>query len=234
VTALFTDVEGFTAMTQSADPQRLIATLDDYFEGLTRIIIDHGGMVDKIVGDAVHALFNAPLDLAEHPCRAIDCAVAIRRWSANFRERAEPTALGFGRTRIGVETGDAIVGDVGISSKLDYTAHGDAINVTARLEAANKDLGSTICVGPVAASRCEASRLRPLGKILVHGRSGALDVYEPWPEDASSTWRSRFLDAYGSLEADRQHSAALLEQLAEERPHDPVAASMAARLRSDH
>jgi adenylate cyclase len=231
VTALFTDVEGFTTMTQSADPQHLVAALDDYFEGLAAIVLAHGGMVDKIVGDAVHALFNAPLDLAEHPCCAVDCAVAMRRWSHEFRARPEARALGFGRTRIGVETGLAVVGDVGISTKLDYTAHGDAVNVTARLEAANKDLGSTICVGPNAAGRCQAAALRPLGAIAVRGREGLLEVFEPWPEDASATWRSRYVEAYGLIATDRPQAIAAFQMLASERPDDPVPRRMAERLR---
>jgi adenylate cyclase len=119
VTALFTDVEGFTAMTHRAGPEQLVAALDSYFEGVAAIIVEHGGMIDKIVGDAVHALFNAPLDLADHPRRAVECAVAIRSWADSYRALAAPAAIEFGRTRIGIETGRAIVGDVGLRSKLD-------------------------------------------------------------------------------------------------------------------
>jgi len=180
VTAVFTDIEGFTAMTRHLDPAILVNTLDNYFEGMATIIIAHGGMIDKIVGDAVHALFNAPTDLKDHPQKAVECAIALRSWSEVFRHRPEVAAIGFGRTRIGLETGPAIVGDVGIRTKLDYTAHGDAVNVAARLEAANKELGSSICVGPVAASRCDQSLLRPLGKIIVRGRDDVMTVFEPW------------------------------------------------------
>ena len=95
VTAFFTDVESFTAMTRRAEPERLVAVLDDYFEGAAAIIIDHGGMIDKIVGDAVHALFNVPLDLDNHPRRAIDCAIALREWAASYRRRAAPASIGF-------------------------------------------------------------------------------------------------------------------------------------------
>ena len=131
------------------------------------MVFEHGGMVDKIVGDAVHAFFNAPLDLDDHPRRAVECAVAIRAWAESYRASPAPAAIGFGRTRIGIETGQAIVGDVGLRSKLDYTAHGDAVNAAARFEAANKELGSAICVGPAAAARCDAGMFRPLGTITV-------------------------------------------------------------------
>jgi adenylate cyclase len=179
VTALFTDVEGFTAMTHHVDPAILVNTLDNYFEGMATIIIAYGGMIDKIVGDGVHALFNAPNDLNDHPRKAIDCAIALRSWSERFRHCPEAAKIGFGRTRIGLETGPAIVGDIGIRAKLDYTAHGDAVNVAARLEAANKELGSSICIGPVAASRYGESSLRPLGRIVVRGCDDAITVFEP-------------------------------------------------------
>ena len=87
--------------------------------------------------------------MADHPRRAAECAISLRKWSATFRQTALAASLDFGRTRIGIETGEAIVGDVGIRAKLDYTAHGDAVNAAARLEAANKELGSTICIGRI-------------------------------------------------------------------------------------
>ena len=232
VTALFTDIESFTALTRRTDPEQLVALLDEYFEGAAAIVIAHGGMVDKIIGDAVHALFNAPIDLADHPARAVACAIALRDWSENYR-RGEPAAFGFGRTRIGIETGPAVVGDVGIRAKLDYTAHGDAINTAARLEAANKELGSAICVGPAAAARCDAALLRPLGTIMVRGREEeALAVFEPWPPDAPPDWRARYLEAFHLSATDRHGAAALFEKLAAARPDDPVSPKFAERLRT--
>jgi adenylate cyclase len=194
VTALFTDVEGFTATMHRADPAVLVNTLDNYFEGMATIIIEHGGMIDKIVGDAVHALFNAPNDLRDHPQKAISCAIALCSWSEVFRHCPEVAKIGFGRTRIGLETGLAIVGDVGIRARLDYTAHGDAVNTAARLEAANKQFGSSICIGPVAASRCGDASLRPLGKIVVRGRDDAIMVFEPSaPGKPASSGKMGFL-----------------------------------------
>lgn len=178
VTALFTDIEGFTQTTREAGPEQLVAVLDGYFEGVTRIVGAHGGMVDKLVGDAVHALFNAPLDLEDHPRRALECAVAILAWTEAYRATGLAATIGLGRTRQGIETGIAIVGDVGVGAKLDYTAHGDAVNTAARLEALNKELGSSICIGPVAASRCDPALLRPLGTVALRG-VGRVDVSAP-------------------------------------------------------
>ena len=178
VTALFTDIEGFTRTTREAGPEQLVAVLDGYFEGVTRIVGDHGGMVDKLVGDAVHALFNAPLDLADHPRRALACAVAILDWTEAYRASGPAAAIGLGRTRQGLETGIAIVGDVGFGAKLDYTAHGEAVNMAARLEALNKELGSSICVGPAAAARCDPDRLRRLAEVELRG-IGPVAVFSP-------------------------------------------------------
>jgi adenylate cyclase len=232
VTALFTDIEGFCAMTRHADPAVLLAILDDYFDGMATIIVAHGGMIDKIVGDAVHAFFNAAIDLEDHPRKAIECAIALRSWAETFGRRPEATMIGFGRTRIGIETGPAIVGDIGIRAKLDYTAHGDAVNVAARLEHANKELGSSICVGPVAACRCNQSLLRPLGNITIDGRDDKSAVFEPWRCGTSEAWRERYLAAVSLYERDPAGAADVLDQLAADQPDDPVPQSIAFRMRS--
>jgi adenylate cyclase len=181
ITALFTDVEDFTGMTRRAEPEALVALLDEYFEGVAQIVIDHGGMIGKLVGDGVHALFNAPLELEDHPVKAVHCAIAIHTWSEAFRKTPNAQRLGFGRTRIGVETGDTIVGDVGIRTKLDYTAYGEAINAAARLEGANKQLGTAICIGPETASRCPPHLLHPSGTIQLRGFAEPMRTYTPAP-----------------------------------------------------
>jgi len=177
ITALFTDIEGFTSMTERAGPTDLVTLLDAYFEATTRVITDHGGMIDKIVGDAIHAIFNAPFSLADHPRRAVESALALLQ--ASERVRASPLGqqLQLGRTRVGIETGPAIVGDVGGGRKLDYTAHGNAMNAAARLEAANKEFGSSVCVGPGTADRLDPATLRPIGTLVPRGQSREVTVY---------------------------------------------------------
>ena len=225
---LFTDVEGFTAMTERSDPTLLIRVLDRYIDEMSAIIVAHGGMVEKIVGDGFHGLFNAPLDLPGHADKAVACAIAIRDFSIAFAAAPEPRALGFGRTRVGVETGPVIVGDVGGGTRLDYTAYGNAMNTAARLEAANKELGSAICIGPgTAALLSDRSQLRPLGKLDVRGRSEPMDVCDIWPDAMTPAQRATYREAM----SDPVGRAIAMAQLAAALPDDVALAGVVSRLR---
>ncbi len=170
VTALFTDLEGFSTLTNTTDPETLIATLDSYFTAVSAVILRHGGMIDKIVGDAVHALFNAPLDQLGHVDAALSAAADIVRETEALR-----ASLPIGRTRIGIETGAAILGDVGSGARIDYTAHGPAVNLAARLQEAGKALGPAVIIGPAAADLATRP-LRPLGTVEVRS-FGPLALY---------------------------------------------------------
>ena len=224
ITALFTDIEGFTGMVGRAEPEALVAALDGYFEGIARIGMAHGGMIDKFVGDAAHMFFNMPFDLADHAAKALDCAIEIVRWSESYRGEPGPAALGFGRTRVGLESGPALVGDVGGAVKLDYTAHGETVNAAARLEQANKVTGSAICVGPGAMKRISPERLRPVGELTLRGFLGPAQAFSPWPDAATLEWRARYLAAFAEREAPEAKAAFAV--LASELD-DPAAARLA-------
>ncbi|RNJ41468.1 adenylate/guanylate cyclase domain-containing protein [Mesorhizobium erdmanii] len=153
VTALFTDIEGFCLLSRNLSPCDIVALLNIYYAEVNELIASHGGMVDKVVGDAVHAFFNAPEDLPNHVNKAFDCAEAIQALTGEMRKRPNFAKHKFGRTRIGIETGTAVLGEVGGGAKLDYTAHGSVVNLAARLQEANKTLGTAICIGPNAAAQ---------------------------------------------------------------------------------
>ena len=118
---------------------------------MTDVVFAHEGTVAKIIGDAIQILFNAPGDQPDYATRAVACAHDLDAWAEGFRERWKAKGVNFGATRIGVHAGPALVGNFGGSRFFDYTAYGDTINTAARLEAANKFLGTRICVSAAVA-----------------------------------------------------------------------------------
>jgi adenylate cyclase len=180
VTALTTDIEGFTALTERIGPEAVVALLDRYFDIVAGTIVAHGGMIDKMVGDAVHALFNAPVDLPDHARKAVLCAQAIVGATEKLTQEPQFARARLGRTRIGVETGRAVLGEVGLGTKRDYTAYGRVVNMAARLQAANKLFGSSIAIGPGTAEALDgAIPLRPLGRTRLAGLEEEIEIFTP-------------------------------------------------------
>ena len=174
---MFTDIEGFTALTERSDARDVLKVLDDYLAIVTDIVIEHGGMVDKLIGDGMFALFNVPLDLANHVERAVAAAQAIVAATESYRKTTLAAALALGRTRIGIETGTAIVGDVGGGNKIDFTAFGNVVNTASRLEGLNKDFNTSICIGPSAAAVLGAERVERLASVQLRGTSTEIEVF---------------------------------------------------------
>ncbi|MGB0412654.1 MAG: CHASE2 domain-containing protein, partial [Pikeienuella sp.] len=154
---IFTDIAGFTTMSEELEPDVLTKLLNEYFDGMSDLIFQYGGAIDKFIGDAVVAHFGAPTPLANHAMKAIRCAEAMDRFCEKFR--SENAHLGLGVTRIGVHSGIATVGNFGGSTRFDYTAIGDAVNVAARLESSNKTYGTRIAISEGAMDRLQAMLL---------------------------------------------------------------------------
>lgn len=202
VAAIFTDITSFTSLVESAEPEVLGALLNEYVGGMTGVVFDHEGTVAKIVGDAVHILFNAPGDQPDYATRAIACAHELDMWAEAFRERWKAKRVNFGATRIGVHAGPALVGNFGGNRFFDYTAHGDTINTAARLETANKFLGTRICVSATVADGADNFRGRPVGDLLLRGRSEPLRAYEPLPAAVFEAPMTKlYSEAFARLEA---------------------------------
>jgi class 3 adenylate cyclase len=203
VAAIFTDIAGFTSLVETAAPEVLGALLNEYVGGMTDIVFTHEGTVAKIIGDAIQILFNAPGDQPDYAARAVACAHALDDWAQGFRERWKARAVSFGVTRIGVHAGPALVGNFGGSRFFDYTAYGDTINTAARLEAANKFLGSRICASAAVAEGAGAFRGRPVGDLLLRGRSEPLRAYEPLTATMfAQPATAQYCDAFAKLEAE--------------------------------
>jgi class 3 adenylate cyclase/CheY-like chemotaxis protein len=179
VATIFTDITSFTTLVETAAPEILGALLNEYVGGMTDVVFAHEGTVAKIIGDAIQILFNAPGDQPDYAARAIACAHDLDSWAEKFRERWKFREVNFGATRIGVHAGPALVGNFGGNRFFDYTAYGDTVNIAARLEAANKFLGTRICVSATVAEGTENFKGRPVGDLMLRGRSDPLRAYEP-------------------------------------------------------
>ncbi len=179
--ALFSDLEGFTKLSHAIEPEMVAYLLNSYLDMLSDIVLEHGGTIDKFVGDAVVAFWGAPISRPDDPDRAARAAVAMYEAGERFREQAPPGVPPLGVTRVGLHCGDAIVGNFGGEDRIQYTALGDSMNTAARLEGANKYLKTTVLVSETAAARATEGRFRPMGRIVVSGRSTPLALYEPVP-----------------------------------------------------
>src|ERR1700712_2614317 len=202
VATIFTDITNFTSLVETAAPEVLGALLNEYVGGMTDVVFAHEGTVAKIIGDAIQVLFNAPGDQPDYARRAIACAHDLDIWAEAFRVRWKEKGVNFGATRIGVHAGSALVGNFGGSKFFDYTAYGDTINTAARLEAANKHLGTRICVSSAAAEAAGNFQGRPVGDIMLRGRSEPLCAFQPL-QDAlfKAPATSQYVDAFAKLEA---------------------------------
>jgi len=170
-TFLFTDVRGFTNLSEKLEPEQVTEIMNKVLTVQVECIQAHGGMVDKFIGDACMAIFNSPLDLDEHEQRAVACAQDMRTAMKTLqKELTEPVAIG-----IGVNTGEAVIGNMGSDTRFDYSAIGDAVNTAARLESATKEAGVDILIGERTASKISGVRLHDT--IKVKGKAKALKVY---------------------------------------------------------
>ena len=202
VATIFTDITSFTSLVETAAAEVLAELLNEYVGGMTDVVFAHEGTVAKIIGDAIQVLFNAPGDQPDYAARAIACAQDLDRWAEAFRERWKAKGINFGVTRIGVHAGPALVGNFGGSRFFDYTAYGDTINIAARLEAANKFLGTRICVSVTVAKAAENFKGRPVGDLMLRGRSEPLRAFEPLcAEVFIAPAMTQYSQAFAKLEA---------------------------------
>jgi adenylate cyclase len=229
---VFTDLEGFTALVEQHPPAVVVPALNQYLDGMIRVAFDFDGTVDKIIGDAVHVMFGAPIADPQHAGRAIACAIAIDRFACAFAERMRSQGLPFGRTRIGVNSGAAIVGNFGGLLRFDYTAHGDAINTAARLEGANRYLGTRICISEATTAQCPDFVGRPAGTLVLKGKTEPIRVFEPVADDADGPALEAYLEAYRMMQAENPGALDAFAALVEASPHDVLAALHLRRLQA--
>jgi adenylate cyclase len=179
MTILFSDIRGFTSMSEKMPPEEIAAFLREYLTVMTEVVFKHGGTVDKYMGDAIMALYNVPLDQPDHAQRAV-------RTALEFQQRLRPLASRFRakygsdlRCGVGINTGEAVVGTIGSEQRLEYTALGDTINLGSRLEGLTKDFEVSIIISESTYQEVRDRFLtRYLGEVKVRGKEMPVKIYE--------------------------------------------------------
>ncbi len=228
VTAMFTDVASFTTLVETLEPDLLADLLNRYFRRMTDIVFAHEGTVAKLMGDALHVLFGAPVGQDDHAARAVACALALDDAAEQFRAEAIAEGVLLGVTRIGVHSGPALVGNFGGGRFFDYTAYGDTINTAARLESANKAIGTRLCISADTAARVPGFRGRPIGDLVLRGRAAPLRAFEPVKEGAGDP--AAYDAAFSKLEANDPAALSAFAALVGINSEDPLASLHLRRL----
>ncbi|MGQ0815929.1 MAG: CHASE2 domain-containing protein [Gemmatimonadota bacterium] len=181
ISMLFSDLAGFTSMSEMLDPQKLVSVLNEYLHEMADLVKEEGGYVDKYIGDAVMALYGAPNPLPDHAARACRTALRMQRrlTALNEKWRADDASWKTLKVRIGLNTGDPVVGNIGGAEKIQYTALGDAVNLAARLEPACKSYGVGIMLAQQTRQEAGSDiQVRELDMLAVYGKKEPVRVYE--------------------------------------------------------
>ena len=179
VTLLFSDVAGFTAVSESTTPEELVKWLNEYMDEMSSIILDHGGTIDKYIGDAMMVFWNAPLDQPDHAVRACQAALKMQQRLSELNNAWEKEGRPRLDTRIGLNTGAVIVGNMGSSKRFDYTVLGDNVNLASRLEGINKYYGTSIMISfSTFLLAGEFVKARQLDYIKVKGKTEPVAILE--------------------------------------------------------
>jgi adenylate cyclase len=234
LTIFFSDLQGFTSISENLDPEELIELLNEYLSAMTDIIQEEGGTIDKYEGDAIIAFWNAPLEVEDHAVRAVRAALRCQASLAEMRPGFKKRIGADMQMRIGINTGLSVVGNLGSHARFDYTVLGDAVNLASRLEGANKQFGTYTMISQ---STCDLVgkhfSVRELARLAVVGRKEPVKVYEPM-SSADYESRKNILDKFslglalfykGDFEKGKTVFAEIEEQ-------DPAAAAYAEKCRA--
>jgi adenylate cyclase len=180
LTLLFTDLAGFTSMSEGMAPEDVAAVINQYLTRMSAVVLAHGGTIDKFIGDAVMAFWGAPLEDRSHALHATQAAIAMQAEMARWRAELEAHGRPGVHMRVGVHTGVVVVGNMGSKDRLAYTAIGDAVNLAARLEPLNRFYGTEILLSGETATQVGGQvALREVDRVRVKGKQEAVAIYTP-------------------------------------------------------
>jgi len=215
---VFTDITDFTTLMERQSPEHVVGMLNEYLEGVIQIAFRHEGTLERIVGDGMAILFSAPLIQADHPVRALACALEIRRFTQAHTAAQNAAGIALGRTRIGVHSGEVVVGNFGGATLFDYRALGDSVNTAARLEGLNRYLGTELCVSETIRAANPNAPMRAIGNVVLKGKEQPIRLYEPCetnPDDAYGA-------AYALLADEHPDAVEAFRTLHAQRPDDAL------------
>jgi len=179
LTVFFSDIAKFTSITEKMEPEKVVQDLCVYFENISRVILANNGTIDKYIGDSVMAFWGAPVHIKDHAKKACHAALAVQENLHSLFSEWESRGKYPFNTRIGIHTGNVLVGNLGYKERLNYTVMGDTVNVSSRLEGINKAYGTEIVVSESVHKSCpDDFEFRHLDRVLVLGRNEAMNIYE--------------------------------------------------------
>ena len=224
-TFLFTDLNGFLPFVEESPPHVVVDTLNEYLDEMTRIVFQHDGTLMKIVGDSLSVVFGAPEHDPDHASKAVQCALELEAFASHFQDEKNAKGVPIGLTRIGINTGDAIIGNFGGKNFFEYTAYGAAVNIASRLENANKALGTRMCISQSTVDNIDGFLGRPAGRLLVKGSQKPILTFEPVSQEQSEApSHQAYLDAFKLLENGDPAAKAAFAALVGQDTEDPLSA----------
>ncbi len=225
---VFSDLEGFTKLSHELPPETVARLLNEYLDKLSAVVLEHGGLIDKYVGDAVVAFWGAPIGRPDDARKAALAGYAMWRAGEEFRRSVDASLPPIGRTRVGLHLGEAVVGNFGGERRIQYTALGDAMNTAARLESANKSLGTSVIASRELAERSGLDWWRAMGRVTLRGRNRPVEIYEPAP-DFPLEDRVKLAEAVRLVDTDREQAIAIVRNLTDKHGNDVALANLLIR-----
>ncbi len=229
ITVLFTDLKGFTTLSEKLGAEQVAGVLSEHFTRMTAIIKSHTGTVTQFIGDAVMAMWGAPIEDAQHARRACRAALEMQADVARHREDLRARGLPEIRMRVGIHTCQAVVGNLGGADRFNYTAIGDGVNLASRLEGVNKLYGTPILLSADTARQLgDEIPLRPVDLVIVKGKTEPVEIFTPEDDALVRDLTREAIAAYRNRDWDASEAA--WSKVAGHRPDDGVAAAYRARI----
>jgi adenylate cyclase len=228
LTIYFSDLSGFTEMSEGRTPDELVTLMNTYLKAMSDVLENHGGFIDKYIGDAIIAVFGAPNTDDRHAGHAVAATLACRERLLELNRELQRDGMPELRQRVGLNTGSVLVGNIGSHRRFNYTVMGDAVNLAARLEGANKAYGTEILISGEVMAKCEnVSDFREIDRVRVVGRDEPVGLFAPTASDTAPNDIETYASAFRAYTAGNFEGAAgLWREIAD---IDPAAAAMAAR-----